>query len=200
MPRCNCEILITTNGSIINNNLIELIHQFNSVHWTISIDGVKHIAEYIRYGSQWDIIDKNIHKILSFNHSVALNTVISAYSVLSIASLVQYFASLKETYNNQPLELLCYVCEYPAHLAPTILPDQLKNIAITELTSAIDCLAIIENNPIRTLDTLIHLQKNLIDSTMNTTQLTKFKKFTTELDNIRNQSFKQTFGIDLTGE
>jgi organic radical activating enzyme len=192
----DCEILITTNGSVINPTIMNLINQFNSVHWTISLDGVGATAEYIRNGSIWNTIDQNIHTILSSGRSVALNTVLSAYSVLDISQLVKYFITLKKQYADQPLELWFALCEYPVFLNPIkILRSQQ---ALDELAKAIDLLAPISSNPSQAINTLKSLHNDLKDVTIKNYEYNdEFINYTNELDNIRQQSFKQTFGIDI---
>jgi organic radical activating enzyme len=192
----DCEILITTNGTVINPAIVKLLKSFNSVHWTLSIDAVDAHAEYIRYGSTWDNIKNNIETILSMKQSVAINTVLSAYSVLSLGNLLKYFKSLKDTHTDQPLEIWFSNCDYPAFLKPSVLQGKLRKQAIVNLAESIDILEDIKSNPIVSIDNLKTLQNNLNDSIVNTALLNKFLKYTEDLDQIRNQNFNQTFGTD----
>jgi len=193
----DCELLITTNGSVINNKIINLIKQFNRVHWTLSIDAVGATAEYIRNGTDWSMVDANIKQILTLNHSMAFNTVISMYSILDLSRLLVYFKELKFNYPTQPLEIWFSICSSPTFLNPENITDKLKELAIKELSTSIEILSIVDNNPTRSIQTLKSLQNNLNDSIINKLSMDMFVKYTEELDLIRNQSFKQTFGIDL---
>jgi organic radical activating enzyme len=197
MGNTDCEVLITTNGSVINNKIIDLIKQFNSVHWTVSIDAVGTTAEYVRNGTVWSVVDANIKQILTLNQSVAFNTVISMYSILDLSTLLMYFKELKLNYQTQPLEIWFSICSFPMFLNPRNINDQLKELATKQLDSSIEILSNLGNNPIRSIETLKSLQNNLKDSIINEQSFNTFKKYTEELDQIRNQSFKQTFGIDL---
>jgi sulfatase maturation enzyme AslB (radical SAM superfamily) len=192
----NCEILITTNASVINKSIINLISQFNSVHWTISLDGVENSAEYIRYGTTWHQVNQNIHTILATKQSVAFNTVLSTYSVLDLARLVRYFATLKDQYNNQPFEIWFALCESPEFLNPTKV---LVDIARTskELQESITMLNSIGSNPLKSIDALKALHRDINCVTMKIDDYIKFMNYTNDLDAVRHQSFKQTFGIDL---
>lgn len=194
----DCEILITTNGSIINNKILELIKKFNNVHWTISIDGVGTTAEYIRNGTKWEKLQDNINEILLLGHSVAFNTVLSAYSVLDLSNLAKFFKSQKEKFSNQPLEIWCAICDTPDFLHPQVLTKKLKDKALIEINQTLMILTDIEKTVhISSLGTLNSLQKNLNDSIINETLSTKFIEYTSTMDKIRNQNFNQTFGIDL---
>lgn len=192
----DCEILITTNASIINNKIIDLIRHFNRVHWTISIDAVGTAAEYIRNGTVWATVEKNIAQILQTKQSVAFNTVITAYSMMDLSNLLEYFKDLKNLYNNQPLELWFSVCELPNFLSPMSANDQMKTKALSELSESIDILSGLDN-PIRSIQTLKSLQNNLKESIINKTTFNKFINYTRDLDQIRNQNFEETFMVKL---
>ena len=193
----NCELLITTNGSVVNDNLLDLIQKFDRVHWTISIDAFGQPAEYIRYGTVWSSVDSNINQILQSKQSVALNTVITSYSLLDLSSLLQYFKMLKNSYSTQPLEIWFHICSTPEFLNPTVINDSQKIKALDELAKSIDILSRIDSNPSRSIATLESLQNNLKECIIKTSLYNTFVSYTKELDAIRNQNFKQTFGLDL---
>ena len=194
----DCEILITTNGSVINNKILELVKKFNNVHWTISIDGVGPTAEYVRNGTIWERLQDNIDQILLLGHSVAFNTVLSAYSVLDLSNLVKFFKAQKEKFPNQPLEIWCTICNIPNFLNPQVLTNKLKDRALVEIDQTLMILTDIEKTVhVSSLGTLNSLQKNLNDSIINEALSTKFIEYTSTMDKIRNQNFNQTFGIDL---
>jgi sulfatase maturation enzyme AslB (radical SAM superfamily) len=181
----DCEILITTNASVINPKWLEILKKFNRVHWTISIDATESWAEYIRYGTIWSTVDENIKTILSLGHSVAFNTTLSAYSVLAIDQTVQYFLNLKKDVST-PFEHWFHVCVWPKHLHPSVLKNEFAQTARKKLTYAIQLLNTTDSNPLHSVETL----KNLI-ITLNTSsdKLTDdFYKFTQQLDAIRGQS------------
>ena len=194
----DCEILITTNSSVINNKILELVKKFNNVHWTISIDGVGPTAEYVRNGTIWERLQDNIDQILLLGHSVAFNTVLSAYSVLDLSNLARFFKAQKEKFPNQPLEIWCIICDIPNFLNPQVLTNKLKDKALIEIDQTLMILTDIEKNVhVSSLGPLNSLQKNLNDSIINEALSTKFIEYTSTMDKIRNQNFNQTFGIDL---
>jgi sulfatase maturation enzyme AslB (radical SAM superfamily) len=196
LDNTDCELLITTNASVINNKIVELVKHFDRVHWTISLDAVSHVAEYVRNGTIWSTLVNNIKQILSTRQSVGFNTVLSAYSILDINNLLTFFKSLKIEYADQPLEIWFSICKNPFFLNPTVLNDALKQTAIEQLQQAIDTLSTIDNNPERSIQTLKSLQNNLNECIMNTSYDT-FVNYTLELDQIRNQNFEETFGVKL---
>lgn len=186
LGRIDCEIMITTNASVINPQWLSLLSQFQTVHWTISIDGVGPYAEYIRYGSVWAQIEKNIKDILSRRHSVAFNTVLSSYSVLDIDNLVSFFVNSKKIAQG-PLELMFHMCMQPKYLNPSVLDAQLSHNARIKIQNAIQLLSKVTDNPPLAIDTLENTLKIL--NTSDELLRAKFIEFTATVDRIRNQNF-----------
>jgi sulfatase maturation enzyme AslB (radical SAM superfamily) len=186
LGRIDCEIMITTNASVINPQWLSLLSQFQTVHWTISIDGVGPYAEYIRYGSVWAQIEKNIKDILSRRHSVAFNTVLSSYSVLDIDNLVSFFVNSKKIAQG-PLELMFHMCMQPKYLNPSVLDAQLSHNASIKIRNAIQLLSKVTDNPSLAIDTLENTLKIL--NTSDELLRAKFIEFTATVDRIRNQNF-----------
>lgn len=55
----NVTIRITTNGTIYNKKLVDILTEFKKVIMTISMDAVGKRIEYIRYGTKWEDIERN---------------------------------------------------------------------------------------------------------------------------------------------
>ena len=176
--------------------MLLLISRFNDVHWTLSIDAVEDAGEYIRYGSKWATIEKNVHNILKLKHSVSINATISAYSILTLSKLLVWFKNLKDNYINQPLEIMFHAVTHPVYLHPQILSGLLKFQALDELGKSIDILKDITSNPDRELDNLKNLQNILTVAPDHKNLNKKFNDFTELLDNIRNQNFNKTFILE----
>ena len=123
-----------------------MVKKFNNVHWTISIDGVGPTAEYVRNGTIWEKLQGNIDQILLLGHSVAFNTVLSAYSVLDLSNLARFFKAQKEKFPNQPLEIWCIICDIPNFLNPQVLTNKLKDKALIEIDQTLMILTDIEKN------------------------------------------------------
>lgn len=183
------DMLITTNASVINPKLISTLKSFTNIHWTISIDGIESTAEYIRFGSKWDVIEKNIKNILELKHSVAFNCTVSAYSILNLDNIVSWFVNLKDNYTNQPLELWFSVLQYPNHLKIDKLPVTLIPQAIKSCESAVEIISQTSN--------FTPNQKTIIENLINELKSVKvdkskqFLEFTELVDLIRNQNFNE---------
>jgi len=185
LEKFNCEILITTNCSVYNHQWDSLLSKFKKVHWTLSVDGVDQYAEYIRYGTKWKEVDKNIQTIVQLGHSVAFNTTISAYSILNIDKLVKYYLEIEQLASG-PIELWFHLCQHPDYLNPRVLNGVAAEKAKASITSAIQLLNNTSDKHRNSISLLENVYKNLNTIVSNT----KFLEFTKDLDTVRNQNFQ----------
>lgn len=193
--RTDVQLLITTNASTTNPRMLDLFRQFTDIHFTVSIDAVGPVAEYVRHGTDWNRVASNVAELVSLNHSITINCTVSSYSILDLARLVTYFVQLKNQCR-APLEIMFSVVQDPTFLYPGALPKHLKNKAIEQLTASVAMLQAIESNPAKHLQTLIQLKSELESADVHGKTHT-FVVFTNTLDGIRNQNFTSTFGEPL---
>ena len=132
----------------------------------------------------------NTEVIVGLGHSVAVNATLSAYSILDISRLVEFFIDLK-TKSNSPCELWFGTCYWPRHLQPNVLTGEYAIRARQELEKSIQLIKTISNNPSRSLTELENILKML--NTPAEDEFNKFARYTKDLDLIRNQSFNKTF-------
>ncbi len=189
----DCEICIITNASAINPYWIDKIKQFKRTHWTISLDGINKTAEYIRVGTEWAVVEKNIDTILSLGNSVAFNTTLSAYSVLDLYNTVKFFVEKKQHINTR-LELWFGLCQWPTYLRPSLLKDQYAQKAKQELENSIKLLSTIASNPSRSINELQNVLDN-IQTLDDKESYQKFVEFTNKMDTVHNMSFEAVFNI-----
>lgn len=56
----NIELRYHTNGTIYNQEIVDLWEHFKHVEVMISLDGYNEVNSYIRYPSEWNVIEKNL--------------------------------------------------------------------------------------------------------------------------------------------
>ena len=56
----NITLWTITNGTIINEEYLDLAQRFKSCDLMLSLDGIGAVNDYIRFPGKWDVIDKNI--------------------------------------------------------------------------------------------------------------------------------------------
>lgn len=130
-------VRITTNATIYNPKLINLLKKFKKVIITLSIDAVKEKIEYIRYGSKWNDVEYN-----SLKYSEMFNVGVSpCISILNVL----YYNDLEKWCTTNNLKLYSdNLLITPAWLNLKNAPDSLKSQMTHFVNCALDKADIIE--------------------------------------------------------
>ena len=181
-----------TNTSVYNKLFMDRLMKFTQVEFTMSIDGVGKTAEYIRHGTDWDVIEKNalIFNSMPMPIMPMINVAITLYVLLDVSSLAKFLMKLYS--ENSTISIKCYTVLYALHY--TSAPDHIKERVIREIdlaTAILDCpnYAIFRNE-------LLNLRTKL-EQPSNPESVQNFIEFTQVYDKNRNESFEDTFGIPL---
>jgi sulfatase maturation enzyme AslB (radical SAM superfamily) len=137
----NIELRYNSNFTVIqykDKNVFDLWQQFKSVQISISVDAVGEISNYIRSGSDWNIISANIDVALEQIEknpkiSISLSPVVSLLSIWTLPELYKYADHKKITVN--PILL-----QGPDYLSLMAIHTELKPLAISTLNSIRDKL------------------------------------------------------------
>jgi len=92
-----------TNGLLVDDEIIELWKKFKKVKVGFSIDAVEDRNWYIRYPSDWDIIERNLHKLDNTPDNIQVS-IATAIQILNIKHLAD-FAKWKITQNFKKINL-----------------------------------------------------------------------------------------------
>lgn len=145
----NIELAYNSNLMIVEfkqYKVFDIWSEFKGVELKGSIDAVGKPLEYIRSGSKWSTIEKNIQKILTIpNIDFKLTPVISILNIWWIDELYAY--AQKNNIQIDPIILYG-----PDYLAINVIPDEIKD-------QALDILNKIEN-----VDDKIILAKDLVQN------------------------------------
>jgi len=84
-----------TNGTVIDDRVINVISKFKSNAHTFSVDGTGKTYEYIRHNADFQVLDNNIRKYLTLDNVEVLdfNYVISAHNLHNIVDWVKWIHS-----------------------------------------------------------------------------------------------------------
>ena len=96
-------IRYNTNGLLVDDEIIELWKKFKKVKVGFSIDAVGDRNYYIRYPSDWDTIEKNLHKLDNTPDNIQVS-IATAIQILNIKHLAD-FAKWKITQNFKKVNL-----------------------------------------------------------------------------------------------
>lgn len=86
----NVQLRFNTNGTLTNNKLLNLLCEFDNVNLAYSVDGIGKVNDYIRYGSDWERIENNIHVAATYGLNVSITPTIQIYNYPYIQQLWDY--------------------------------------------------------------------------------------------------------------
>jgi MoaA/NifB/PqqE/SkfB family radical SAM enzyme len=113
--------------------LLDYIPKFRDVTFTVSLDGTGDLLEYIRWGSKWDQIVKNLDTVKDLpNVHLRVNHVTMWYNVLALPETLDFLYG--QGYLTEPHELDLYVAHEPENHVGA-LPLNLKAEAVSLIKS-----------------------------------------------------------------
>jgi molybdenum cofactor biosynthesis enzyme MoaA len=103
---------ITTNGTICNNKILNLLSHFEYVRIMFSVESVGIYNNYLRYPSNWGEIEKNILRFKNLKNTyMYINTVVQNLNILYLQPLIEFaykngiFIKFEKLKNPEYLEL-----------------------------------------------------------------------------------------------
>lgn len=127
----NIILQITTNVTTINKRFLELCKYFKEVILACSIDGYGKLNEYIRYPSNWSVIDKNFKKLIDLdNVIISITIVVQIYNILNLSKLLDY---LNNILSKRKYDITFVFCYEPYSYDIKHLPKNLKQESINRL-------------------------------------------------------------------
>jgi hypothetical protein len=85
-------IRYNSNGLLLSDNIIELWKQFKKVKFAVSIDDIGDRNHYIRYPTDWEVLEKNMHKLDNTpdNIHVSIATAIQILNIKTLPELAKW--------------------------------------------------------------------------------------------------------------
>lgn len=127
----NINIITNLSVPLENNRIFQKLLQKQNVMWDVSFETVEDKFEYVRHGSNWDLIKKNIKYLKdstkNTNHNIGITSQYSVYNAMNLSELHQYFAD-----NDFPM-MRWNELHYPSILSVASLPNVYLGKAIEEL-------------------------------------------------------------------
>ena len=123
-----------TNITFREFNFLDIIKHFDRVHFYFSQDGIGEIAEYLRYGQNFEKWNFNIKEILAIkkpNWEFYLHSVVTILTLLDVENILNYVLKFKE----MNLSFFkCFSDEYKDILTPEFYPKEIiKEIINTKI-------------------------------------------------------------------
>jgi len=130
--RQNVNLFLVTNNSIFpREEFLNLLLDFNHVKLNISIDGVKDVAEYVRFGTKWTKFEKNWYKWFEWHSDKKRKVYLIPHFVMH--SLNAPF--FEEAIDWSNIEFINWSWDFlmePSWLNMSYLPDKIKKYILDE--------------------------------------------------------------------
>ena len=168
-----------------NHNVIDLWKHFKHIRIDASLDGYGKHAEYIRAGTDWNQVEKNIQYIRSncLNVTFSISCTVSVYNAFHITDFFKYCIDKK--FVDYPDNISINIVQFPELLNTQVLPMHLKNQVIEKVNNYI-------HNDLPTyksaeLKNNLDMYKNYLLE-CNIDKFDEFIGWTAKLDGIRNEN------------
>lgn len=168
-------------------DVMELWSHFDNVQVIASIDAMGERGEYIRKGTVWDTIDKNIQIMIDSDILFGVSPTIQVMNALHITDFVQYLLDKGVTIDEIHLN---NVLTNPQWYHVNSLLPELKEQVIQTLN---DHVAQYEGRIGDKLNTMYNSIITYMDWETNEDVLKKFIEVTDKLDHYREETFVDTF-------
>ncbi len=163
------------NASIIPDQALSIWKKFKKIEVDCSVDDIGNRNDYIRSGSRWLTINKNIDKLLEAGIDVSICQTISFMNYFYLDEFIEWLET-KGLHN----KLHHNIVHYPDFLSPSILPLKLRDIIHKKF----------EQSKYRRK---LRNFKNVFSSVDEPDKFKKAMEYTKMLDELRHESFKHTF-------
>ena len=120
------EIHLPTNCVNIKQSFIEPLKHFKKTMFSLSVDGIGDLDEYLRYPTNWNKKVKHINQLIELFPESGIHTVIYSLNVLHIDQLFRWGSQFSIDHQFEMLS-------YPEELSIRHMPDNLKQIALDKI-------------------------------------------------------------------
>jgi len=179
----NCHVAWTTNLTTYPDSFYSKLDFFNTSEVQMSIDGYGDHNRYIRYPTDWNILEQNFKKLQDLPEKVELKIyfVYQAWNIFDLKPLINWI----EQNRRRRIDFVPIFLESPEQIHSCVWPMKIRNRVIEEL---------------KIID--IHIYQNsinqIINYTLNTDKynvenLNRMKTFIEINDTVRKFKFGETF-------
>ena len=116
------ELRFNTNGTILNPNVLEQLKRFERVSMCYSIDGLGKVNDYIRWGSKWEVIERNIDIMSELkNVDISIGPTIQTLNAL-------YYDELKDWADSRGFRVYDNMLLFPKHFNLANSDNKIKQL------------------------------------------------------------------------
>ena len=132
-------IHIPTNAVKISDSFLQPLKKFKKVMFSLSVDGVGELDEYLRYPTNWNKKIQNIEKIIDLFPDSNIHTVVYSLNVLKLKEIYEWG-------KKYPVQHSIELLTYPEELSVKHLPDNLKEITLKQIIPLVENISVKKTN------------------------------------------------------
>jgi molybdenum cofactor biosynthesis enzyme MoaA len=146
---------MVTNGS---QDLVEAwnkLKDYKSVSFTVSLEGIGDMQDYVRQGSNWSTVEKNVLNAHQQGILININHTIQAMSALNLSELLLWC-------HNSKISISFGVLESPDYLSLSVLTSDIRQMIIDNLSEIkhINVINSLDNSSLLSIKNIIELINN----------------------------------------
>jgi hypothetical protein len=190
----NIQVNYHTNATIYDPELMELWKHFKKVELFLSIDGIDKVTEYVRYPSNFSVIENNLRMYddnAPDNMSFKVLYTVQALNIFYLPEFADWLDSqnYKKIIVRKKHETIFHtgVLWGPNYLSTKILPKHVKEVITKKLTDYVELKKDVLN--VWNFSEMV----NLMNSEDNSSLMKEFDEYLTKIDLYRNLNHKKTF-------
>jgi sulfatase maturation enzyme AslB (radical SAM superfamily) len=138
-------LLFVTNGSIDLIEFSKLLPGYKQINYVVSIDGIGTVQDYIRRGSTWAIIEKNILNWNATNRPVDIAFTLQCFNAMGFPDLYKWC-------QKHHMKFTISTVESPEYLSVKAIPPALRDKIFAKYQST-DCWTELEKQNFKQLIT-----------------------------------------------
>lgn len=183
-------LIINTNMTNTNPKFYALLKQFKKVIIQMSIDAIDDLAYYIRYPTDFKVVDKTIHDLLSLGDNITLRAgpVIQTLNLNKLVDLFEYCENINKKYKRLVIDIRPGFVFLPSHNDITYLPKQYKMDCFRKIYMWMMQNCKYQSQQFK--NTINALKGKCYEDNLDTDKIKDFLAFNTALDNIRNMKLQ----------
>jgi MoaA/NifB/PqqE/SkfB family radical SAM enzyme len=116
-------LIIITNGSVDLDSVCEQLGDFQTIQFIMSLEGIGAVQDYIRKGSSWGMIEKNIDNFLikysNSKNNIRIHHTVQALSLYHLHELVDWC-------DNKNIKLSTEILTVPEYMSVAVIPEELR--------------------------------------------------------------------------
>ena len=123
-------LCIVTNGSIDLSSMCQRLGDFQNIQFSISLEGVGQVQDWIRKGSNWLLIEENIDNFLAqYSNSpnnLNIHHTVQALSLYHLDKLISWC-------NNRNIQLTTEILTEPEYMSIAVMNEELREHCFQKL-------------------------------------------------------------------